>query len=88
MSAAPAARSGAGRVAKAEPDGYTLLLHHIGMATSAGALPQAGLQAARGVRVYRPGHRRADDHCRAQGLRAERSQELIDYLKANKDKVT
>lgn len=26
---------GAGRAAKAEPDGYTLLLHHIGMATSA-----------------------------------------------------
>ena len=26
---------GAGRVAKAEPDGYTLLLHHIGQATSA-----------------------------------------------------
>lgn len=26
---------GAARVAKAEPDGYTLLLHHIGMATSA-----------------------------------------------------
>ena len=26
---------GAGQVAKAEPDGYTLLLHHIGMATSA-----------------------------------------------------
>ena len=26
---------GAGRVAKADPDGYTLLLHHIGMATSA-----------------------------------------------------
>ena len=26
---------GAGRVANADPDGYTLLLHHIGMATSA-----------------------------------------------------
>lgn len=26
---------GAGRVAKADPDGYTVLLHHIGMATSA-----------------------------------------------------
>jgi tripartite-type tricarboxylate transporter receptor subunit TctC len=26
---------GAGRVASAEPDGYTLLLYHIGMATSA-----------------------------------------------------
>ncbi|MEK1925229.1 MAG: tripartite tricarboxylate transporter substrate-binding protein, partial [Rhizobium giardinii] len=26
---------GAGRVAQADPDGYTILLHHIGMATSA-----------------------------------------------------
>ncbi len=26
---------GAGRVASADPDGYTILLHHIGMATSA-----------------------------------------------------
>ncbi len=26
---------GAGRVAQADPDGYTVLLHHIGMATSA-----------------------------------------------------
>ncbi|MGO7565005.1 tripartite tricarboxylate transporter substrate-binding protein, partial [Rhizobium johnstonii] len=26
---------GAGRVASADPDGYTVLLHHIGMATSA-----------------------------------------------------
>src|SRR5215207_4065911 len=26
---------GAGRVASADPDGYTMLLHHIGMATSA-----------------------------------------------------
>ena len=30
-----AAPLGAAQVAKAEPDGYTLLLHHIGMATSA-----------------------------------------------------
>ena len=35
MSAAPAARSAPRRVAKADPDGYTLLLHHIGQATSA-----------------------------------------------------
>ncbi|WP_262983106.1 tripartite tricarboxylate transporter substrate-binding protein [Paracoccus mutanolyticus] len=34
---------GAGNVAKAEPDGYTVLLHHIGMATCGHALPQAGL---------------------------------------------
>ncbi len=34
-SAAPAARSAPAQVASAEPDGYTVLLHHIGMATSA-----------------------------------------------------
>jgi tripartite-type tricarboxylate transporter receptor subunit TctC len=33
---------GAGRVAEAEADGYTVLLHHIGMATSH-ALSQPGL---------------------------------------------
>ena len=32
---------GAARVAKARPDGYTLLLHHIGMATSASLYRQA-----------------------------------------------
>ena len=39
---------GAARVAKADPDGYTLLLHHIGMATSATLyrkLPYDTLQA-------------------------------------------
>ena len=35
MSAAPAARWARRRVATADPDGYTLLLHHIGQATSA-----------------------------------------------------
>ena len=38
---------GATKVAKAAPDGHTLLLHHIGMASAARPVPQAAVQAAR-----------------------------------------
>ena len=34
---------GAQRVAQARPDGYTLLLHHMGMATTPQPLPPPGL---------------------------------------------
>ena len=52
---------GAARVAKADPDGYTLLLHHIGMATSPTLYRKLALQSARGFRRHRPRHRSADD---------------------------
>lgn len=79
---------GAARVAKAEPDGYTLLLHHIGMATSATLyrkLPYQTLEAFDYVGLvtdvpmtivarkdFEPGDIKS----------------LLDYVKANKDKVT
>ncbi len=79
---------GAARVAKAEPDGYTLLLHHIGMATSATLyrkLPYDTLQAFDYVGlvtdvpmtiVARKDFEPAD------------IKSLLDYVKANKDNVT
>ena len=79
---------GAARVAKAEPDGYTLLLHHIGMATTATLyrkLPFNALEDfeyiglvtdAPMVLVARKDFEPAD------------LKQLIDYVKANKDKVT
>lgn len=79
---------GAGRVAKAEADGYTILLHHIGMATSAslyrklpydplGAFDYVGLVTdVPMVLVARPNFEPTD----LKGL--------IEYVKANKDKVT
>ena len=79
---------GAARVAKADPDGYTLLLHHIGMATSATLyrkLPYDTLQAFDYVGlvtdvpmtiVARKDFEPAD------------IKSLLDYVKANKDKVT
>lgn len=79
---------GAGRVASAAPDGYTLLLHHIGMATSATLyrkLPYDTLNAFDYVGlvtdvpmtvVARKDFEPAD------------FKGFVDYVKANKDKVT
>ena len=79
---------GAGRVARAAPDGYTLLVHHIGQATAPS--------------LYRKLPYKADDDFAPVGLitdvpmtivarkdfPAKDVTELLAYLKANKDKVT
>jgi tripartite-type tricarboxylate transporter receptor subunit TctC len=79
---------GAARVAKADPDGYTLLLHHIGQATSASLYRKLS---------YKPG-----EAFEAIGLVTDVPMtvvargdfepgsvaELIEYIKANKDQVT
>lgn len=79
---------GAGRVAKADPDGYTLLLHHIGMATSAtlyrklaydtlDAFEYVGLVTDVPMTIVA-----------RKDLEPTDLKGLIDYTKANKDKVT
>jgi tripartite-type tricarboxylate transporter receptor subunit TctC len=79
---------GAARVAKATPDGYTLLLHHIGMATSATLyrkLPYDTLKDFEYVGLVTdvPMTIVARGNFEAKDLKG-----LIDYAKANKDKVT
>ena len=79
---------GAGRVAKSDPDGYTLLLHHIGMSTSATLyrkLPYDTLNAFDyvGLVTEVPMTIVARSDLEPADLKG-----LIDYLKANKDKVT
>ncbi|MCG7505180.1 tripartite tricarboxylate transporter substrate binding protein BugD [Mesorhizobium retamae] len=79
---------GAARVAEADPDGYTLLLHHIGMATSAtlyrklaydtlNAFDYVGLVTEVPMTIVT---RKDFEPTDLKGL--------IDYVKANKDKVT
>jgi tripartite-type tricarboxylate transporter receptor subunit TctC len=79
---------GAGRVASAEPDGYTLLLHHIGMATSAtlyrklaydtlNAFEYAGLVTEVPMTIVG-----------RKDLEPADLKSLVDYAKANKDSVT
>jgi tripartite-type tricarboxylate transporter receptor subunit TctC len=79
---------GAGRAADAEPDGYTLLLHHIGMATSATLYrklpydPKASF-APIGLVTEVPMILVARKDFPANNL-----QELITYVKEHKDEVT
>ncbi len=79
---------GAARVAQAEPDGYTLLLHHIGMATSATLyrkLPYDTLNAFEyiGLVTEVPMTIVARKDLEPTDFKA-----LVEYAKANKDSVT
>jgi tripartite-type tricarboxylate transporter receptor subunit TctC len=79
---------GAARVAKADPDGYTLLLHHIGMATSATLYRKLQYDprtdfAPIGLVTDVPMTLVAKKDFPADDLKG-----LIDYIKANKDTVT
>jgi tripartite-type tricarboxylate transporter receptor subunit TctC len=79
---------GGARVAKAEPDGYTLLLHHIGMATSMTLFRQPPYSSTDdfepiGLVTEVPMTLVARKEFPAASLG-----ELIDYVKANADTVT
>lgn len=79
---------GAGRVASADPDGYTLLLHHIGMATSAtlyrklaydtlNAFEYVGLVTEVPMAIVA-----------RKDLEPADLKGLVEYAKANKDTIT
>jgi tripartite-type tricarboxylate transporter receptor subunit TctC len=55
---------GTGRAVRADPDGYTLLIYHVGLATAA-TLSQASLRYEVGIRSDRPRHGGADDDHRS-----------------------
>jgi tripartite-type tricarboxylate transporter receptor subunit TctC len=79
---------GAARVANAEADGYTLLLHHIGMATSATLyrqLPYETLEAFEYVGLVTEVPMTI---VARKDLEPTDMQGLIEYTKANKDTVT
>ncbi len=79
---------GAARVANAEADGYTLLLHHIGMATSATLyrqLPYDTLEAFEYVGLVTEVPMTI---VARKDLEPTDLQGLIEYAKANKDTVT
>jgi tripartite-type tricarboxylate transporter receptor subunit TctC len=79
---------GAARVAQAGPDGYTLLLHHIGMATSATLyrkLPYDTLNAFEYVGLVTEVPMTV---VARKDLEPTDFQALVEYAKANKDTVT
>ena len=79
---------GAGRVAKAAPDGYTLLLHHIGMATSAALYRKLAYKPLEAFEYIGLVTEVPMVIVGRKDLDPDDLKSLVDYLKANKDKVT
>jgi len=79
---------GAGRVASADPDGYTLLLHHIGMATSATLYRKLAYDTLNAFEYVGLVTEVPMTIVARKDLEATDLKGLVDYAKANKDKVT
>jgi tripartite-type tricarboxylate transporter receptor subunit TctC len=79
---------GAGRVAKAAPDGYTLFLHHIGQSTAPALYRKLSYNA---IDSFEPIGLVTDVPMTVVARKdfpAKDAREMIAYVKANKDKVT
>lgn len=79
---------GAGRVANAEPDGYTLLLHHIGMATSATLYRKLAYDTLNSFEYVGLVTEVPMTIVGRKDLEPTDLKGLVDYAKANKDIVT
>ena len=79
---------GAGRVAQAEADGYTVLLHHIGMATSATLYRKLAYDTLNAFEYVGLVTEVPMTIVARKDFEPTDIKSLIDYVKANKDKVT
>ncbi|UVC18108.1 tripartite tricarboxylate transporter substrate-binding protein [Mesorhizobium onobrychidis] len=79
---------GAGRVANAEADGYTLLLHHIGMATSATLYRKLAYDTLNSFEYVGLVTEVPMTIVGRKDLEPTDLKGLVDYAKANKDTVT
>ncbi|RUM98778.1 tripartite tricarboxylate transporter substrate binding protein BugD [Pseudaminobacter arsenicus] len=79
---------GAGRVASAEPDGYTLLLHHIGMATSATLYRKLAYDTLNAFEYIGLVTEVPMTIVARKDLEPTDIKGLVEYAKANKDTVT
>ncbi len=79
---------GAGRVAKAEPDGYTLLLHHIGMATSATLYRKLAYDTLNAFEYVGLVTEVPMTIVGRKDLEPTDLKGLVEYAKANKDSIT
>ncbi|WP_395447123.1 tripartite tricarboxylate transporter substrate-binding protein [Aminobacter sp. UC22_36] len=79
---------GAGRVAAADPDGYTLLLHHIGMATSATLYRKLAYDTLNAFEYVGLVTEVPMTIIAKKDLAPTDLKGLVEYAKANKDTVT
>ncbi len=79
---------GAGRVASSDPDGYTVLLHHIGMATSATLYRKLAYDTLNAFEYVGLVTEVPMTILSRKTLETKDLKGLIEYAKGNKDKVT
>src|SRR4051812_9649718 len=79
---------GAGRVANADPDGYTLLLHHIGMATSATLYRKLAYDTLNGFEYIGLVTEVPMAIVARKDLEPADLKGLVEYAKTNKDTIT
>ena len=79
---------GAGRVANADPDGYTLLLHHIGMATSATLYRKLAYDTLNAFEYVGLVTEVPMTIVARKDLQPTDLKGLVEYAKANKDSIT
>ena len=79
---------GAGRVANADPDGYTLLLHHIGMATSATLYRKLAYDTLNAFEYVGLVTEVPMTIIGRKDLQPTDLKGLVEYAKANKDSIT
>lgn len=80
--------TGASRAAKAEPNGYTLLIHHVALAAGATLYPRLNydtLSSFEGIGLVNTGPFVLNGK---KGLAANSIKEALDYIRNGKDKVT
>lgn len=78
---------GSNRVAKANPDGYTILLHHMGMATAPSLYNKLPFNPLKDFEYIGQVVDVPMTLIARKNFPANNYQELITYLKANKDKI-
>jgi tripartite-type tricarboxylate transporter receptor subunit TctC len=84
----PGGTLGAGRVARAAPDGYTLLIHHIGMSTAPTLYRKLPYNVLNDFETIGLVNDVPMTIIARKDFPATNLKELVDYVKKNKDKVT
>ncbi len=79
---------GANRVAKADPDGYTILLHHIGMSTAPALYRKLPFKPTEDFATIGLVNDVPMTIVARADFPAKTLKEAVDYIKKNKDKVT
>ncbi len=79
--------AGAARAAKAQPDGYTLLIHHLALAAAAGLYPNLPYDTLTAFEPIGLVNFNPFVFTSKKGLPIGTAKEAVEYVRANKDKV-